>query len=212
MSTGKLVVVRHGESTWNATGKWTGITDVDLDAEGYHEGELEGEKLRDIQFAYAYTSEQVRTVEMLNAILKTQGQTTLTYERRWAVNERDYGTYTGLNKWEVEKQIGEEQFEQVRRSWDYPVPGGETLKDVYDRAVPFYLNEVLPRLKKGENILLVGHGNSIRALEKYIENISDQDISKVEMLFGTILVYDVDGQGRMVNKEERKIIMTPPPA
>ena len=212
MSMGRLVIARHGESEFNATGQWTGITDVHLTAKGFHEAELMGEKLKDIHFNHAYVSEQVRTRETLEGVLRTQGQTDLHFDRRSGLNERDYGEYTGLNKWQVKEQVGEEQFNCIRREWDCPVPSGETLHAVYDRAVPFYTGTVLPRLKKGENVLLVAHGNSIRAIIKYIEDIGDQDIAKVEMIFGTILFYDVDDEGRMVKKEERKIDTTPPPA
>lgn len=212
MSMGKLIIVRHGESEWNATGQWTGLTDVNLTQKGMHEAELMGEKLTDIHIDHAYISEQVRTLQTLQGLLKTQGQTDLPFERRWAINERDYGEYTGLNKWEVKEQVGEEAFNGIRRNWDYPVPGGETLKDVYNRAVPFFKDTVLPRLRKGENIMLVAHGNSIRSLMKYIENVKDEDISKVEMIFGTILFYDLDNEGHVVHKEERHIDTVLPPA
>lgn len=212
MSMGKLVIVRHGESEWNATGQWTGLTDVHLTPKGVHEGELMGEKLKDIHFDHAFTSEQIRTVETLQALLKTQGQTDLPFERRWAINERDYGEYTGLNKWEVKEKVGEEAFNGIRRNWDYPVPGGETLKDVYKRTLPFLQNEVLPLLKNGENILLVAHGNSIRSLMKYMENISDDGIAKTEMIFGTILIYELDDDGHIAHKDVRTIETVLPPA
>lgn len=212
MSMGKLVIVRHGESEWNATGQWTGLTDVNLTQKGMHEAELMGEKLTDIHFDHAYVSEQIRTTQTLKGLLKTQGQTDLPFDRRWAINERDYGEYTGLNKWEVKEQVGEEAFNGIRRNWDYPVPGGETLKDVYGRAVPFLKEVVLPQLKAGKNILLVAHGNSIRSLMKYIEQISDLDIAHTEMIFGTILIYDLDEEGHMAHKEERKIDTVLPPA
>jgi 2,3-bisphosphoglycerate-dependent phosphoglycerate mutase len=212
MSMGELVILRHGESEWNASGRWTGITDVHLTKKGEHEGELLGEQIKDIHFDHAYVSEQIRTLETLQAALKTQGQTDLAYDRRRAIDERDYGEFTGLNKWEMKQQLGEDVFNSVRRGWDYPVPAGETLKDVYNRSVPFYLDEVLPLLKEGKNIMLVAHGNSIRSLMKYIENISDAQIGETEMIFGTILIYQVDQHGRMVHKEERHIKTKLPPA
>lgn len=212
MSAGKLIIVRHGESEWNATGQWTGLTDVNLTPKGVHEAELMGEQLKDIRIDHAFTSEQVRTVQTLQGLLKGQGQTDLAYDRRWGINERDYGEYTGMNKWQVKEEIGEDAFNGVRRDWNYPVPGGETLKDVYNRAVPFLQKEVLPMLAEGKNVLLVAHGNSIRSLIKYIENINDNDIKNVEMIFGTILIYDLDKEGRMIKKEERKIDTVLPPA
>lgn len=212
MIDGKLIIIRHGESEWNATGQWTGLTDVHLTAKGQHEGELMGEKLKDMHLDFAYVSEQIRTTETLNALLKTQGQTDLPFERRWAINERDYGEYTGLNKWQVKEKLGEKQFNCIRRDWACPVPGGEMLKDVYKRTVPFYLQEILPKIISGASVLLVAHGNSIRALMKYIENISEKDIAKTEMIFGTILIYKIDADGHMVKKEERRIDTTLPPA
>jgi len=210
--TGKLVIVRHGESEWNATGQWTGLTDVHLTDKGHRDAQLMGEKLRDMHFDHAFTSEQIRTLETLQSLLKTQGQTDLPYDRRWAINERDYGQYTGLNKWEVKQKVGEEVFNGIRRGWDYPIPGGESLKDVYARSVPFYRSEVLDHVRKGENVILSAHGNSIRSLMKFIENISDDDIGKTEFVFGTIAIYDVDQSGRMVHKEQRNIDSELPPA
>ncbi len=212
MSTGTLVIVRHGESEWNATGQWTGLTDVHITDKGMHEAERMGEELKDIHFDHAYVSEQVRTLETLQGLLSTQGQTDLQYDRRWGINERDYGEYTGLNKWEVKERVGEKVFNAIRRSWNEPVPGGETLQNVYNRAVPVFEKEILPRLKKGETVLLSGHGNTIRALIKYIEHISDEDIANVEMIFGTILLYHFDADGNMTGKEQRKIEVELPPA
>lgn len=212
MGMGKLIIVRHGESEWNATGKWTGLTDVHLTTKGRHEAELMGQKIFDIHLDHAFVSEQVRTLETLQGILVTQGQTDLPYDRRWGINERDYGEYTGLNKWEVKDQVGEEAFNAIRRSWDYPVPGGETLQNVYKRTVPFFQKEVVPRIVKGDNILLVAHGNSIRSLMKYIEKISDDDIASVDFVFGTIVLYDLNKDGYMTAKEQRKIDTVLPPA
>lgn len=210
--TGKLIIVRHGESEWNATGQWTGLTDVHLTTKGRHDAGLMGEKLRDLHFDHAFTSEQVRTVETLQALLEIQGQTDLPYDRRWAINERDYGQYTGLNKWEVKQKVGEEVFNGIRRGWDYPIPGGESLKDVYARTVPFYQSAVLDRLQAGQNVLLSGHGNSIRSLMKFIEDISDEAIGATEFPFGTIAIYEVKDSGRMAHKELRNIDAALPPA
>jgi 2,3-bisphosphoglycerate-dependent phosphoglycerate mutase len=212
MSTGTLHILRHGESEWNATGQWTGITDVHLTKKGWHQSEQIGELLKDVHLDYAYVSEQIRSLETLQGVLKTQGQTDLPFERRWAINERDYGEYTGLNKWEVKEKLGEKQFNCIRRDWACPVPGGEMLKDVYNRVVPFYKKEVVPRLLRGENVLISAHGNSIRALVKYIEQISDEDISHVEMIFGTILIYKIDDQGHSKHRNTLTVKTTLPPA
>ncbi len=135
---GTLILVRHAESEWNVLGKWTGRTDVHITAKGRQEAALLGEILHDIELHHAYTSEQIRTVETLTALLESAGQAGLPHERSPHLNERDYGEYTGLNKWEVMEQLGEDTFTKIRRSWDHPIPGGETLQMVHERAVPFY--------------------------------------------------------------------------
>lgn len=206
---GKLVLVRHGESVWNALGKWTGWSNIGLSEKGKHDAELVGEKIADIKFPIIFTSELKRTHQTLSHILKTHGQAdenfkSMTLSRR-ELNERDYGDYTALDKWNVKEKLGEERFNAIRRNYDEPIPHGETLHDVYNRVVPFYQDEILPYLERGLNVLVVAHGNSIRALVKYIENISDADISKFEMTFDTILIYTVDEQGHTATREVRKI-------
>lgn len=209
---GKLYIARHGESEWNARGVWTGSTDVHLSEKGFKEAALLGELLIDTRIDYAYCSQQIRALETLEGMLDASGKLTVNFERSGAINERDYGVYTGKNKWQVKEEIGEEAFEDLRRGWDVPVQEGETLKDVYERVIPFYKQTVLPRLVSGENVLVVAHGNSIRSLVKYIESISDSDISHVEMIFGQILVYTVDADGLQNTKEVLSIDTTPPPA
>ncbi|MGE5310038.1 MAG: 2,3-bisphosphoglycerate-dependent phosphoglycerate mutase [Sphaerimonospora mesophila] len=202
MSSGKLVLTRHGESEWNLAGKWTGWTDVSITDKGAADARKMGELLQDIHFDAIYTSELKRTVETMQQILDTQGQTDMDYAREKALNERDYGEYTGLNKWEVKDRLGEEKFNAIRRDYDEPIPGGETLHDVYDRVVPWYRDVIVPQLNAGKNILFVAHGNSIRALVKYIENISDEGISEFEMVFGTVLIYEVDVDGKETGRQE----------
>lgn len=212
MANGKLIIIRHGESEWNAKGVWTGTTDVHLSKKGFNEARLLGETLKDIKIDKAFCSEQVRALETLEGILNASKQYDVAYDRSSALNERDYGDFTGKNKWEVQKKVGEKEFQSIRRGWDRPVPNGETLKMVYERAIPFYKNTVIDEIKKGNNVLLVAHGNSIRALVKYLEDISDDDIEKVEMIFGEILIYEVDDKGKKIKKTVRKIDTTPPPA
>lgn len=205
---GLLVISRHTESEWNALGKWTGWTDIGLSQQGQNDAVLMGGVLKDIHFDAAYTSELTRAKQTLDGILKGKGdQPNLTRLASSALNERDYGDLTGKNKWEVQKEIGQEAFEGIRRGWDYPVPGGETLKDVHARAWPYFTSEILPRLQKGENVLLVAHGNSIRALMKELDDVAEADMSKVEMPIGTILLYrfgpnDVRPQSKEVRVTE----------
>jgi D-lactate dehydrogenase len=211
---GKLVIVRHTESEWNATGQWTGITDVHLSEKGFHEAALLGRsfKAMNISLDKAFCSQQIRTLETLEGILNASGQLDVPIERVGAINERDYGEYTGKNKWQVQSMIGEEAFQKIRRGWDEPVPGGETLKMVYERAVPFYKNSVVPLLLQGENVLIVAHGNSIRALMKYIESLSDEAIVSVEMLFGQFVVYDINANGHSLDKKMISVDSVQPPA
>lgn len=211
---GLLVISRHTESEWNLLGKWTGLTDVDLTDKGRIEAEMLGQLLQDIPFDVAYHSEQKRTHQTLDGILRKHGKTDLPRKQHGAINERDYGKLTGKNKWEVKEEIGEEAFKGIRRGWDYPVPGGETLKDVHGRVVPFFDAEILPRLQCGENVLMVAHGNSIRALIKHLDDIHEDEISEVEMPFGNVLIYQIDQESATFCKrrETRQIDTVPPHA
>ena len=121
-----------------------------------------------------------------------------------ALNERDYGDYTGMSKSDTEMKLGKDGLNSLRRGWNHEVPNGETLKMVYDRCVPFFLESILPILRSGENVLVVSHGNTMRSLMKYVEKISDQDIGQVEMPFNEIFIYDIDADGYMLTKETRK--------
>lgn len=197
---GKLVIVRHTESEWNAEGLWTGTTDVHLSKKGWDDAAKIGAKLSDIAFDYAFTSQQIRSHETLEAIKNAAGKLDLHSESSAAINERDYGVYTGMNKDKVHESIGDEAFDILRRSWDVPVEGGESLRDVYQRTIPFYLRVVLPRIRHGQNVLMIAHGNSIRSLVKYIESISDKEIGKLEMPQDEIVVYEVDFEGRQKSK------------
>jgi 2,3-bisphosphoglycerate-dependent phosphoglycerate mutase len=210
--TGLLVISRHAESEWNVLGKWTGLTDINLTEKGHDEAYKIGELLKGITFDAVYTSEQKRTHQTLAGIMKGSEHPEVPHHIHGAVNERDYGDLTGKNKWEVQEEIGDEAFKGIRRGWDYPVPGGETLKDVHGRVVPFFDAEILPRLQKGENILLVAHGNSIRALMKHLEDIHEEEIAEVEMSFGQVLLYHITPEGGLHSKKVRHIDTTPPKA
>jgi 2,3-bisphosphoglycerate-dependent phosphoglycerate mutase len=148
----------------------------------------------------AFCSQQIRTLETLEAILNATDQLDVPVRRTGAINERDYGDYTGMNKWQVKDQIGEEKWNDIRRGWDVHVPNGETLRAVYERAVPYFLEEIMPFLREGKNVLLVGHGNSLRALIKHIDAIPDERVEELEMLFGDIVTYDLDDDGRAQKK------------
>ena len=202
MNKGKLIISRNSESEWNLTGQWTGFTDVNLTPKGHADAQVIGRMLSGYHFDGVYTSLLKRAQQTMFSILGENNSSnapaiTLTDK----INERDYGDMTGKNKWEVKDEIGEEAFNGIRRGWDYPVPGGETLKDVSARVIPYFESEMLPKLKVGENILMAAHGNSIRALVKYLDKVADEDVAQVEMGFGQVLVYDFDEDGEIVNRE-----------
>ena len=201
---GKLILARHHESEWNKLGKWTGVTDVGLSPYGFEMSRKMGELLKDVHVDQAFASEQVRSLQTLQC-MEDDAAINVPITRNAALNERDYGDYTGKNKWEVEKEIGEKAFEGIRRGWDVPVPHGETLKMVYERAVPFYLSSIVPLVLAGKDILVVAHGNSLRAIVKYIENVSDEGIVKLEFPFGAVFIYDIDIEGYMIHKEIRQV-------
>ncbi|MBM3209978.1 2,3-bisphosphoglycerate-dependent phosphoglycerate mutase [Candidatus Saccharibacteria bacterium] len=203
--TGKLVLLRHGESEWNVLGKWTGTTDVHITNNGRDNSVKLGQKLGDISFDFAYTSEQIRTRETLEAVKSGMKQIEVPYEQSYALNERDYGVYTGMQKDEIKKLIGNDAYNELRRSWDGIIEDGESLKQVYDRVVPYYLRVILPRLRHGQNVIVVAHGNSLRSLIKYIENISHRDIGDLDMLHDTAVVYSIAQDGRATAREERSL-------
>lgn len=207
---GTLVITRHGESEWNVLGKWTGWTDVGLTPKGVQDAERVGALLRDIDFDAVYTSALIRTHQTLEAIMRGKGVDCPSYQASEALNERDYGVYTGMNKWELQKSVSPEEFAGLRRGWDYPVKGGENLKQVYERVIPYFQSEILPRLQRGENVLVVAHGNSDRALIKYLDAISDDDIADVEMAFGSVLIYRFHrGETRPFDKQYRQADIEP---
>lgn len=201
---GKLILARHHESEWNKLGKWTGLRDRHLDDYGFEKSGDMGLLIKDIQIDRAFASMLVRSIETLSCMLNVCNRTEVPTEHSAALNERDYGDYTGKNKWEMEQLLGEEDFKKLRRSWDYPPPNGESLKTVYDRAVPYFEQNILPLVNQGKNVLVVAHGNSLRTLIKYIERVSDEGIADIEMPFGAIVIYDLDAEGYMVHKEVRQ--------
>ncbi len=202
---GKLIIARHQESEWNKLGKWTGTRDRHLTDRGFEKSEDMGLLIKDINIEYAFASMQVRTIETLSCMLNVCNTFNIPTEHSNALNERDYGVYTGKDKEDMKIILGEEEYNKMHRGWDYPVPNGESLKNVSERVVPFYIEKILPKIKEGKNVLVVGHGNSMRTLVKYIENISDEDIEKVEVPFEKVFVYDLDENGHMVKKEVKEV-------
>lgn len=197
----KLILVRHGKSEWNKTGQWTGWTDVDLAEEGLEEARKTGKELTDIDIHVAHVSELKRAKQTLAEIEKSL-KTTVPIKSSLALNERNYGIYTGKNKWQVKEQIGDQKFQDLRRGWDVKIPEGESLKDVYNRVVPYFEESIKPELDAGKNVLVVAHGNSLRALVKHLEKISDTAICDVELGTGEAHCYTF-AKGAIKGKEVR---------
>jgi 2,3-bisphosphoglycerate-dependent phosphoglycerate mutase len=199
-----LVLVRHGESEWNAKNVWTGLTDIGLTQKGKDEAARVGAALKGTTFDAAFSSPLSRARETLAIILATLGQP-LTPTEAKALSERDYGIYTGKNKVEIKSALGEQEFLKLRRGWDYPIPEGESLRAVYERVVPYYQQSIAPLLQAGKNVLIAAHGNSLRALIKYLEHISDEDIARVELATGEVVLYHIDSSGAVVSHEKRVV-------
>lgn len=198
-----LVLVRHGLSEYNKKGLWTGWTDIPLASEGFDEARKTGEALKGMTFDYCYSSPLLRARQTLNEIKKILGIEHIRTVENPALNERNYGIFTGKNKWQVKQQVGEEEFQKIRRSWDYPIEKGESLKQVYEREIPYYQETIAPKLKAGKNVIIASSGNDLRALMKYLEDIPDDKIADVEVGTGEAIVYKIDEAGKIVSKEIR---------
>ena len=199
----KLFLVRHGKSAWNKLGLWTGWTDVDLDEDGIEEARKAGEILKNEQIDVVYTSELKRTHQTFVKIKETIEKPELTHTIHGALNERHYGVYTGKNKWQIKEDVGEEQFQAMRRGWDVKIPEGETLKDVYARVMPYYEANIKKDLMAGKNVLVVAHGNTLRALAKHLENLDEVQIQEIEFETGAVHAYHFDHEGKVTHKETK---------
>ena len=225
----KLVFARHGESEWNKANLFTGWADVDLSEKGTQQAIDAGKLIKEagIEFDQAYTSVLKRAIKTTNLALEAADQLWVPVEKSWRLNERHYGGLTGKNKAEAAEQFGDEQVHIWRRSYDVLppllsaddegsaandrryanldpriVPGGENLKVTLERVIPFWEDHIAPDLLAGKNVIVAAHGNSLRALTKYIEQISDEDIMNVEMATGQPVVYDLDDKLNIVSKEK----------
>lgn len=187
-----LAIVRHGQSQWNLENRFTGEVDVELSPLGEQEAQKAGELLRPYHFEEAYTSELKRAIRTLDIILRQLGSPEVPVFKSPALNERNYGDLQGLNKAGVERQYGTRQLTLWRRSFDATPPHGESLAHTYERVIPYYRKEIETQLKAGKNILIVAHGNSLRALCMYLENISPEEIINVNIPTGVPKVYEFD--------------------
>jgi len=197
-----LVLVRHGQSEWNLKNLFTGWRDVDLTEKGIAEARAAGRKLKalGITFDIAFTSDLKRAQNTLTLILEEMGQTGLQVIRNLALNERDYGDLSGLNKDDARKKWGEEQVHIWRRSYDVAPPGGESLKDTLARALPYYNTEILPRVLRGERVLVSAHGNSLRALVMVLDRLSPDEILKRELGTGVPMIYRLNADSTVAER------------
>ncbi|WP_112664373.1 2,3-bisphosphoglycerate-dependent phosphoglycerate mutase [Microvirga flavescens] len=198
-----LVLARHGQSDWNLKNLFTGWKDPGLTDLGVEEARAAGRRLKalGIQFDVAYTSALSRAQRTCQLILEEIGQPDLAVIKEQALNERDYGDLSGLNKDDARAKWGEEQVHVWRRSYDVPPPGGESLKDTVARVLPYYVSEILPRVMRGERVLVAAHGNSLRALVMVLDRLSADTIPSMELATGVPLVYRLKADTTVEDKK-----------
>ena len=225
----KLVLIRHGESQWNLENRFTGWKDVDLSPKGMEEAKAAGKALKEMGliFDVAYTSYLKRAIKTLNFVLEEMDELYIPVNKSWRLNERHYGALQGLNKAETAKKYGDEQVHIWRRSFDiappsidetseyYPksdrryadladkdIPLGESLKDTIARVLPYWHSDISKSLEEGKNVIVAAHGNSLRALIKYLLNISDEEILNLNLTTGKPLVFEIDKDLKVVSAPE----------
>ena len=198
-----LILVRHGQSEWNEKNLFTGWENPGLTEKGSNEAKNAGFLINqlDVKFDYLFTSALIRAQLTGSIILENLYQNNLTLIKNKALNERFYGDLQGLNKDECRKKWGEEKVQIWRRSYDKGPPGGETLKETGERVMPYYLDEIFPLILDGMNIIISAHGNSLRSLIKYLDDISDEDIVKLEIPTGAPIHYQFDESGKIISKK-----------
>jgi 2,3-bisphosphoglycerate-dependent phosphoglycerate mutase len=204
MSDRLLVLVRHGQSEWNLKNLFTGWKDPDLTEAGVTEACEAGRKLKGqgLVFDVAFTSVLTRAQHTLDLMLNELGQTQLPVHKHLALNERDYGDLSGLNKDDARKKWGEDQVLIWRRSYDVPPPGGESLRDTLARTLPYFVQEILPCVLRGERTLVAAHGNSLRALIMVLEKLSPEGILKRELATGVPIIYRLNADATVASKHD----------
>lgn len=195
-----LIIFRHGQSVWNLENKFTGWVDVELTEKGMQEARNAGEKLKPYHFDLAYASGLKRAQQTLTLALEVSGKVVPTIYND-ALNERMYGDLQGLDKTETAIKYGNEQVKIWRRSYDIPPPNGESLKDTSDRVIPYFKAEIEPQLKAGKNIIIAAHGNSLRALIMYLENMTPKEILEFEIGTGVPRLYELDSNLKVLKAE-----------
>jgi 2,3-bisphosphoglycerate-dependent phosphoglycerate mutase len=199
---GKLILLRHGQSTWNLENRFTGWIDIPLTEQGKEEARRAGEHLKDVRIDEAFTSVLVRAIDTLTIALEAAGQPNVPTKYDAAINERMYGDLQGLNKAETAKQYGDEQVKQWRRSYDIAPPNGESLKDTAARALPYFRDVILPEVKSGKNVLVSAHGNSLRAIVMDLDSLTREQVLELNIPNGIPIVYELDADGNVLSKTE----------
>ncbi len=201
---GTLILIRHGQSQWNLENRFTGWTDVPLTEQGAKDAVSCGKTLKGIKFDFGFTSRLLRAQDTLNIILKECGQASLLVERDSALNERHYGDLQGLNKAETAEKYGAEQVKEWRRSFFTRPPNGESMEDCEHRTLPFFKQYILPLVNQGLTVIVGLHGNSMRPIMKYLENLTPETAASIELNFCTPYIYSIEN-GKMTNKEVREV-------
>ncbi|EAD9123574.1 2,3-diphosphoglycerate-dependent phosphoglycerate mutase [Listeria monocytogenes] len=223
----KLVLIRHGQSEWNKLNLFTGWHDVDLSQEGVVEAMTAGKRIKEagLEFDVAFTSVLTRAIKTLNYVLEESNQMWVPVHKSWRLNERHYGALQGLNKQETAEKYGADQVKKWRRSYDtlpplleenderqakndrryqlldtHAIPSGENLKVTLERVIPYWMDTIAPEIKEGRRVVIAAHGNSLRALVKFLEGISDDEIMDLEIPTGVPLVYELNDDLKPVNK------------
>lgn len=197
-----LVLVRHGQSLWNLKNIFTGWRDIDLSPLGRKEAKKAGEILKKKKFAFdvAYTSVLIRAINTLNIILKTMKHKKIPIKKNWRLNERDYGKLVGMNKDAARKKFGAEQVHIWRRSYDVAPPEGESLKDTAERTLPYFKKYIIADIKKGKNVLVSAHGNSLRSIAMWLDRLTKKQVLELEIPTGVPIVYEIDRKGKIISK------------
>ena len=200
----KLVLLRHGQSQWNLENRFTGWVDSPLTPQGEAEAIEAGKRLGDIKFDLAFQSVLTRAKETLRLALENAGQANVPIVEDKAINERMYGDLQGLNKAETAEKFGQEQVKLWRRSYDVAPPNGESLKDTAARTLPYFNDVILPEVKAGKNVLVSAHGNSLRAIIMHLDGLSKEEVVALEVPHCIPIIYEIDSEGRVVTKTERR--------
>jgi 2,3-bisphosphoglycerate-dependent phosphoglycerate mutase len=200
---GTLILIRHGQSQWNLENRFTGWTDVPLTEQGKSDAKETAHVLKEFHVDHAFTSKLVRAHETLSIILDELHQKVST-DFNVALNERHYGDLQGLNKAETAEKYGKEQVQLWRRSYSTRPPNGESIQDCYTRTVPYFEEHILPRVVKGETVLVVAHGNSLRPIMQYLEKLPDDTVATLEIGLCTPYIYTFEGE-KMKKKEIREV-------